>query len=173
VQAARARGAGHRDRAAATPGSASMATLLLTPRTEEIAMPKAIPRIHEYMTPTPLTIGADQTLAQAHVMMREHGIRHLPVLIGGKLEGILSDRDLSLLETLRDVDPAKVSVEEAMTLVVYTVAPDAPLEEVAEHMAEHKLGSVVVLNGTKVAGVFTAVDGLRALAEVLRGHAKA
>lgn len=132
-------------------------------------MAKAIPQIHEYMTPTPLTIGADQTLSQAHLMMREHGIRHLPVLVGGKLEGILSDRDLSLVETLRDVDPAKVTVEEAMSQVVYTVAPDAPLDEVAAHMAEHKLGSVVVLTGGKVSGVFTAVDGLRALAEVLRG----
>lgn len=132
-------------------------------------MAKAIPQIHEYMTPTPLTIGADQTLSQAHLMMREHGIRHLPVLVGGKLEGILSDRDLSLVETLRDVDPDKVTVEEAMSQVVYTVAPDAPLDEVAAHMAEHKLGSVVVLSGGKVSGVFTAVDGLRALAEVLRG----
>jgi acetoin utilization protein AcuB len=61
-------------------------------------------------------------------------------------------------------------VEEAMTLVVYTVAPDAPLDEVADHMADHKIGSVVVLTGGKVSGVFTAVDGLRALADVLRGR---
>jgi acetoin utilization protein AcuB len=147
-----------------------MATLLLFTFLEEIAMPEAIPQVHEYMTPTPLTIGADQTLSHAHAMMREHGIRHLPVLVGGKLEGILSDRDLSLLETMRDVDPARVTVEEAMTLVVYTVAPDAPLDEVADHMADHKIGSVVVLTGGKVSGVFTAVDGLRALADVLRGR---
>ena len=135
-------------------------------------MAKAIPQIHEYMTPTPLTIGADQMLSQAHVMMREHGIRHLPVLVGGKLAGIVSDRDLAIVETLRDVDPAKVTVEEAMSPLVYTVPPEAPLDEVAAHMAEHKLGSAVVLRGGKVAGVFTAVDGLRALAEVLHGHAK-
>ena len=135
-------------------------------------MAKAIPQIHEFMTPTPLTIGADQMLSQAHEMMREHGIRHLPVLVGGRLEGILSDRDLSLVETLRDVEPSKVTVEEAMTAVVYTVAPDAPLDEVAAHMAEHRLGSAVVLRGGKVAGVFTAVDGLRALADVLHGRYK-
>jgi acetoin utilization protein AcuB len=138
----------------------------------EIAMAKAIPRIHEYMTPTPLTIGADQPLSRAHEMMREHGIRHLPVLVGGKLEGIVSDRDLSLVETLRDVDPAMVTVEEAMSPVVYTVEVDAPLDEVAAHMAEHKLGSAIVLRAGKLAGVFTAVDGLRALAEVLQGHLK-
>jgi acetoin utilization protein AcuB len=145
--------------------------LLLSRLPEEIAMAKAIPRIHEYMTPTPLTIGADQMLSRAHVMMRENGIRHLPVLVGGKLQGIVSERDLSLVETLRDVDPEMVTVEEAMSPVVYTVAPDAPLDEVADHMAEHKIGSTIVLRGDTVAGVFTAVDGLRALAAVLREQA--
>jgi acetoin utilization protein AcuB len=135
-------------------------------------MAKAIPQIHEFMTPTPLTIGADQMLSQAHLMMRDNGIRHLPVLLGGRLEGILSDRDLSLVETLRDVDPGMVTVEEAMTPIVYTVAPEAPLDVVAAYMAEHKLGSAVVLRGGKVAGVFTAVDALRALAEVLHGRYK-
>jgi hypothetical protein len=42
-----------------------MATLLLFTFLEEIAMPEAIPQVHEYMTPTPLTIGADQTLSHA------------------------------------------------------------------------------------------------------------
>ena len=135
-------------------------------------MAKAIPQIHEYMTPSPLTIGADQMLSQAHLMMREHGIRHLPVLVGGKLEGIVSDRDLALVETLRDVDPAMVTVEEAMSRIVYTVSPETPLDEVAAHMAEHKLGSAIVLRGGKLAGVFTAVDGLRALADVLHQRAK-
>lgn len=135
-------------------------------------MVKAIPRIHEYMTPSPLTIGADQMLSRAHVMMREHGIRHLPVLVGGKLQGIVSDRDLAMVESLRDVDPTMVTVEEAMSPVLYTVAVDTPLDEVAAHMAEHKLGSALVLRAGKLAGVFTAVDGLRALAEVLRGQAK-
>ena len=135
-------------------------------------MAKAIPQIHEYMTPTPLTIGADQMLSQAHLMMREHGIRHLPVLVGGKLEGIVSDRDLALVEALRDVDPAMVTVEEAMSPIVYAVAPETPLDEIAAHMAEHKLGSAIVLRGGKVVGVFTAVDGLRALAEVLHASAK-
>jgi acetoin utilization protein AcuB len=134
-------------------------------------MAKANPTIHDYMTASPLTIGVDQTLAQAHLMMRSHGIRHLPVLSGGKLEGILSDRDISLVEALRDVDPAKVKVEEAMTPILYTVSPDAALEEVAARMAEHKYGSALVVKDGKVVGVFTAVDALRALSELLHGKA--
>jgi acetoin utilization protein AcuB len=61
------------------------------------------PTIQKYMTPTPHTIGQEQTLQVAHDVMREHGVRHLPVLEGGKLVGLLSQRDLHLVETLREV----------------------------------------------------------------------
>ena len=111
-------------------------------------------------------------LSQAHLMMRDHGIRHLPVLVGGRLEGVVSGRDLGLIEALRDVDPAMVTVEEAMSPVIYTVAPETPVDEVAAHMAEPKRGPAIVLRGGKVAGVFTAVDGLRALAKVVHARAQ-
>jgi acetoin utilization protein AcuB len=130
-------------------------------------MAKAIPHIDRYMTPSPHSIGQEQTLAQAHRLMREHGIRHLPVLHGGELVGMLSDRDLHLIETLRDVDAEKVIVEEAMSPIVYTVAPRAPLDEVVREMSAHKYGSAVVVDNAKVVGVFTTVDALRAFADLL------
>jgi acetoin utilization protein AcuB len=46
----------------------------------------------------------------------------------------------------------------------YTVAPDAPLEEVATRMADRKLGSALVVDRGSVVGLFTTVDALRALA---------
>jgi len=54
---------------------------------------------------------------------------------------------------------------------VYTISEDAPLASVAADMARLKVGSAVVLKGNDVVGVFTAVDGLRALAELLRPQA--
>ena len=71
------------------------------------------PTIDQFMTRAPHTIGYHQTLATAHRMMRELSIRHLPVLDGGKLVGILSQRDLHFIETLKDVDPDEVPVSEA------------------------------------------------------------
>ena len=56
------------------------------------------------MTTTPHSIGGEQTLETASRMMREHHIRHLPVLHGGKLLGVLTDRDLKFIEAFRDVD---------------------------------------------------------------------
>lgn len=130
-------------------------------------MTKAIPAIKKYMSTSPHTIGHDQPLAKAHKLMQEHAIRHLPVLDAGKLVGMLSDRDLHLIETLRDVDPNDVLVEEAMSTVLYTVMPDTPLDEVAAEMADMKYGSAVVLDHGKVVGVFTTIDGMRALSELL------
>jgi acetoin utilization protein AcuB len=133
-------------------------------------MKKRTSTIESYMTSSPQSIGYDQTLRQAHDLMREHQIRHLPVLQGGKLVGILSQRDLALIESLGDVEPDEVMVEEAMTREVFSVAPDAPLEDVALEMADRKLGSAVVVRGNEVVGVFTTVDALRALSELLRGE---
>ncbi|AUX27851.1 XRE family transcriptional regulator [Sorangium cellulosum] len=133
-------------------------------------MTKAIPTVKRYMTASPHTIGLAQNLAHAHKVMREHRIRHLPVLDGGALVGVISERDLHLVETLRDVDPEKVAVEEAMTPVVYTISPDARLDEVSREMAEHKYGSAIVIERGKVVGVFTTTDGMRALAELLEAR---
>ena len=107
-------------------------------------MTKPIPTIQHYMTTSPHSIGVDQTLAHAHNVMREHKIRHLPVLAGGALVGMVTERDLHLVETLRDVDPDTVKVEDAMTPSVHSVSPDAPLDEVVSEMAEKKYGSAVV-----------------------------
>ena len=124
--------------------------------------------IADRMTKTPHLIGVEQSMKTAHEVMREHKIRHLPVLHGGKLVGLLSLRDLHLVETLPDVDPETVRVEEAMSQEVFAVAPSAPLREVVSEMAERKLGSAVVVDGTRVVGVFTTVDALETLAGLLK-----
>ena len=121
--------------------------------------------VREYMTPSPYTIGADQPIARASEIMREHQIRHLPVLRGGKLVGILSQRDVHLILSLPKVEAAEVTVEEAMSDQVYVVPPEASLEEVAAEMAAHKYGAVLVTERGRLAGVFTTVDALHALCD--------
>ncbi len=130
-------------------------------------MSKKSHAIRDYMTDSPHTIGSEQPLTKAHELMRDHNIRHLPVLHGGQLAGMVTLRDLHLVETLKDVDPSMVKVEEAMTTEPYVVAPSALLKDVALEMAERKLGSAIVVDGKKVVGVFTTVDALRALADAI------
>jgi acetoin utilization protein AcuB len=123
------------------------------------------------MTRCPITVGAEQPLAYAHAVMRKEQIRHLPVLHGGKLVGLVSLRDLHLIETLPGVEAAQVSVEDAMSSEVFTVSPDADLRTVAREMAKRKLGSAIVTTGNEVEGVFTTVDALRALDDALGASA--
>jgi acetoin utilization protein AcuB len=126
-----------------------------------------IETIERFMTPSPHTIGHEQPLSVAHRIMREYGIRHLPVLMGGKLIGMLTQRDLHFIETLRDVDPDKVKVNEAMSQDVYAIGPRSSAREVAREMALHKYGAAVIVDHGRVAGVFTTVDALRALSDLL------
>jgi acetoin utilization protein AcuB len=122
--------------------------------------------ISQFMTSGPFTIGREQSLAAAKQLMNKSHVRHLPVLHGGKLVGMISERELDVIEALPG--SKQLSVEDAMVPDVYLTSADAPLDTVAAEMARLKVGSAVVVKDDIVVGVFTAVDGLRALAEVLR-----
>lgn len=122
--------------------------------------------IAQYMTAGPYTIGREQSIGAAKQLMRKSHVRHLPVLHGGKLVGLVSERELEMIEALPG--SKQLSVEDAMVADVFTTSADASLETVASEMARLKLGSAVVVDGDDVVGVFTAVDGLRALADALR-----
>lgn len=126
--------------------------------------------IRHFMTPAPHTIGAEQSLERAHAVMRAYRVRHLPVLRGGALVGIVSQRDLMLIETLPGVRPGEVPVEDAMTTDVYLVGPRTPVAVVATRMADRKLGSAIVVEDGRVVGVFTVTDACRALARLMGGE---
>lgn len=128
---------------------------------------KNIPHVSKYMSTSPHSVGADQSLQVASELMAKHKIRHLPVLEGGKLTGLLSDRDVKLYLSFTGVDIKKQNAGEVADREVYTVSPEALLDEVTGHMAERKLGSAVVMDNKKVVGIFTSVDAMRALAELL------
>ena len=128
-----------------------------------------MPSISRYMTCQPWTIRRDASLAQARDMMREHRIRHLPVLDAGKLVGVLSERELRLIAALPGGEPDEITVEDAMIPDVYTVREDADVDAVVAGMAVHKYGSAVVVDKRDaVVGMFTTTDALDVLAGLLQ-----
>lgn len=131
-------------------------------------MTTSIPTVASYMTLNPYTVGADQTLAHASSIMNEFSIRHLPVLRGGQIVGMITQRDLALIEQFARVDPRDTNVEEAMSTSVYKVAPETRLDEVVSEMASKKYGSAIVAQNHKVVGILTTVDVCSALATVLQ-----
>lgn len=130
--------------------------------------PVDVPRtMAEVMTPAPHTIGFDQPLARAYKTMRDHGVRHLPVLDAGKVVGVLSQRDLYFVEAAAGVDRGVDEVAEAMASEVYTVAPGDHVSDVARTMGEHKYGCAVVVDAGRVGGIFSATDALALLARAM------
>jgi len=115
-----------------------------------------------------VTIALDAPLPRAIELMGEHGVRHLPVLDGDRLVGILSERDLTAIEALESTELTTLSVAEAMTPEPYTVPGSAPLAEVAQTMAERKYGCAVIVDARGgVLDIFTTNDALTLLAEAL------
>ena len=123
--------------------------------------------IADHMTRSPITVEKTTSLAAALKIMEEHGFRHLPVVEQDKLLGVVSERELRCLENMEGFNSAHCVVEDFTLGPTYAVAPDALVRDVAHEMAVRKLGSAVVVEGTKVVGMFTTVDALRVLAGVL------
>ncbi len=135
-------------------------------------MSKPIPEISKYMTMVPHSVGGDQNLSTADKLMREHKIRHLPVLEGGKIMGLLSDRDIKLTLTLKGSDAERILAKDVCQAEPYVVSPNDKLDQVAMTMAEHKYGSALVVDNHKLVGIFTAVDAMRSLSELLHTRLK-
>jgi acetoin utilization protein AcuB len=123
------------------------------------------------MTASPRSIDIDAPVRAAQDLMIDFEIRHLPVTDGDALVGILSDRDIAFAsnnaaEELSD----ELKVRDVCSLEVYRVEPEEPLDDVLAQMAERRIGSVVVTQGERIAGLFTATDACRCFAEYLRGN---
>ena len=120
-------------------------------------------KVSDVMTPAPRSIEPHQSVGVARAWMDEMKVRHLPVREGGKIVGILSDRDLGLLMDNRS-SKARLTVEDAMISSVYSVNSDRLVSDVAREMLEHRVGSVLVTGGDGgLIGIFTDSDALRIL----------
>lgn len=121
--------------------------------------------VKNYMTALPQTIGVDGNLHLAKLLMDENTCHHLPVLDGGKLVGMLSYLDLSLvLLTSKGKD---FRVKDVMTGSPYIVTPDTEIKVVATQMLEQKISSAIVqAKGDQPWGIFTTTDALKIVAGI-------
>lgn len=143
---------------------------LMLPRALAMKASMSQPTVGQYVGPHVHCIPPTESLRTARDLMQAHGIRHLPVVRGGQLVGLLSLSDLYVLESSLGVDPEASRVADAVQGEVYAVGPEAPLGEVARAMTEKRIGAAVVVEHEKVIGLFTATDAVRALADTLEGR---
>ena len=133
--------------------------------------------VRERMSQTPVTIAADVPITEALRVMRENGVRRLPVLDeAGKMIGIVSENDLlyaspspatSLSIHEMHYLLSQLLVAELMTTDVIAVMPDTPLEEAARIMADNKIGGLPVVSEGDLVGIITETDVFKVLLELL------
>ena len=130
-------------------------------------MSKQDPTVQKFMTCQPVVVEADTSVAEAKLIMNEKKIRHLPVVSGLEVKGVLSDRDIKNALSLQGADAQKMKVKDVCIDHPFLTEPDRPLADVAEEMARHHYGCAIVMQNHKVVGIFTTVDACRAIHDIL------
>ena len=121
--------------------------------------------IREMMHPDPVTVSIRTKLSEAYKIMVDRNIRHLPVMDGEKIVGVVTDRDLrlatsKLTKNQYDID---TGIEKVMSHPVQTTHPSDPIETATRTMRELKIGCLPVIEDGKLVGIVTGMDLLDAL----------
>ncbi len=134
-------------------------------------------QVEQWMNRDVVTVSPDDSFRTAMHLIRQKGIRHLPVVEGKRLVGIVTDRDL------RQASPSgatslsihelhyileKLTVREIMSKHVITVRPDQNVEDAALLLLGHKIGGLPVVQNGELIGILTETDILQAFLQ-LRG----
>jgi len=129
--------------------------------------------VENWMNQNVITVDADDSMLDATKILKEHNIRHLPVLEKGKLVGVITDRDLKRAspsdatsleahELLYLI--ANIKVREIMTKNPITVPYNYTIEEAAEILLQAKIsGMPVVDKDGDVIGTITQTDLFKVL----------
>jgi acetoin utilization protein AcuB len=131
--------------------------------------------VERWMSRQVFTTKPESCLMDAFELMRDHRIRHVPVLDGDKLVGIVSDRDIrSALPVRHALEQGCASLGESllgapvaqvMSVMPFRVAPDASIREAAQIMCREKVGALPVVERGRLVGILSAEDILWAVAE--------
>ncbi|MCT4630865.1 CBS domain-containing protein [Winogradskyella sp.] len=136
---------------------------------------KYIPPISEIMTKNIIALNRDDDLETAEILFKRHKIRHIPVVNGEVIIGMLSYSDLlrisfadAVYETEEEVDTLvynMFTIEQVMVKNVITVTSTTTIKEVAEILAEKEFHALPVVDNGCLVGIVTTTDLLNYLLE--------
>ncbi len=119
--------------------------------------------VDEYATPCTVIAQNNQSVGELQALMNDNGVRHLPVFDNDKLVGMVTDRDV------KNIKDDAYRAHHLMSEDVYEVVSGTLLRDVVFEMSTKKIGSALVKDQeTGEYSIFTSVDGLNALNEILR-----
>ncbi len=143
-------------------------------------MPQQEYFVRDVMTAPVVSISPKTALLDAALLLRGSATRHLPVVEGGRLVGLLTDRDLQrcapsrlipITEDAYNEVFAKTLVERVMTRDPQTVSSATPLKEAVSQMQQTKYGCLPVVDDEMLVGILTRGDLIDALEKLLTGSA--
>jgi acetoin utilization protein AcuB len=139
-------------------------------------------QVKDRMTPNPITVTEETSFEDALHLMKEKGIRRLPVASGdGRLVGIVVEKDFSSASPSGATSLSvfemhyllvKLKIKSMMTKKVITVGDDCPLEEAARIMVDHRIGSLPITREGRLVGIITETDIFKTFVEILGGRTK-
>jgi acetoin utilization protein AcuB len=124
------------------------------------------PLVERHMVHDVVSVTEEATLGEVETLLRSIDSRHLLVVRGASLSGIVSDRDVRRARGLGAGDDAQV--DEVMTERVWTVEPMARLTDAARGMLDHRVSALPVVDWGRLVGILTLTDLLDHCLEVLR-----
>jgi acetoin utilization protein AcuB len=129
-----------------------------------------LPSLKSTMSRAPRVVDAMQDVRTTHAIMRQAGVRHLPVVEDGKLFGIVSERDLRATLAVLGGAPGEIGppVMAVCARDPLRVQIGDSLDVVADRMADARVGSALVVDGERLVGIVTTVDVCRELAKLVR-----
>ena len=125
--------------------------------------------VNDLMTEIPNTVTPQTTIRQVIALMKSQACRQLPVLLNGKLVGIVTDRDVRLAMNSPlilhgrwqdDEILDNITAETCMTPDPMTVSPDTPAYQAANMLSIYKFGALPVVDKGVLVGIITATDFL-------------
>ena len=114
--------------------------------------------VREAMTVNPRSIETSASVVEAARLMRDEHIGSLPVVKGGQLVGMITDRDLALRVVAEGAEPESVTVGEVASHDTVTVQPDQDLDEALRLMAHHQVRRLPVAEGHRLVGILAQAD---------------
>ncbi len=127
-------------------------------------------KVRDIMTTEVVTLKVDEELSLASDIMTLARIRHLPIVEGDRLVGIISQRDLfkASLDSVMGYDYGEardhlktVTIKEVMNEEIITIGPDTEIHEAGQLLIENKIGCLPVIQGNALLGMVTETDILQ------------
>lgn len=141
-------------------------------------------RVEYWMKMPVLTVKPRESVAHARALMEEHRVNQLPVLVNGKLVGIVTDRDLrdatSAMQTSakvagaslsrEDATPELIPVEAVMSAKVLVLKPQDTIQKAAGLMRRERIGGIPVVDRGRIVGIITRSDVLDAFVTLTKNR---